>query len=57
MHKLFQTLELDRAIISIDAIGTQTDVAEQIIDKRGDCLLSQSLHCSFNASPLPLVRI
>ena len=47
-HKLLQTLALNGAIVSIDAIGTQTDVAEQIIDNGGDYLLcvkgSQSLH-------------
>lgn len=28
IHKLLQTLDLNGAIVSIDAIGTQTDVAE-----------------------------
>ena len=39
IHKLLQTLDLNGAIVSIDAIGTQTDVAEQIIDNGGDYLL------------------
>lgn len=40
IHKLLQTLDLNGAIVSIDAIGTQTDAAEQIIDNGGDYLLS-----------------
>ncbi len=39
IHKLLQTLDLNGAIVSIDAIGTQTYVAEQIIDNDGDYLL------------------
>jgi predicted transposase YbfD/YdcC len=38
--KILDSLDLEDAVISIDAIGTQTKIAEQIRSKRGHYLLS-----------------
>ena len=37
---LLQLLEIKGCIITIDAMGCQTDIAEQIIDKQGDYVLA-----------------
>lgn len=37
---LLDTLNIDKAIITIDAMGTQTKIAEKIISKKGDYCLS-----------------
>lgn len=39
IHQLLHLLDLNGAVVSIDAIGTQTSIAEQIIDKGGDYVL------------------
>ena len=36
---LLDVLDLGGTVVSIDAIGTQTAIAEQIIDKGGDYVL------------------
>ncbi len=39
IHQLLHLLDLNGAVVSIDAIGPQTAIAEQIIDKGGDYVL------------------
>jgi len=38
--KLLEMLDLEGHIVTIDAMGTQTDIAEQIIEKKGDYFLA-----------------
>ena len=38
--KLLDKLDVEGAVISIDAIGTQTDIAAQILDKKADYFLA-----------------
>ena len=38
--QLLKMLELSGCLITIDAIGTQTEIAQQIIDQKGDYLLA-----------------
>ena len=39
IHQLLDLLDLNGAVVSIDAIGTQTAIVEQIIDKGGNYVL------------------
>jgi predicted transposase YbfD/YdcC len=38
--KILTSLDIEEAVVSIDAIGTQTKIAEQIIEQKGHYLLS-----------------
>jgi predicted transposase YbfD/YdcC len=38
--KVLKSLDIEEAVVSIDAIGTQTKIAEQIIEQRGHYFLS-----------------
>lgn len=38
--KLLDKLALDRAVVTMDAMGTQVEIAEQIIKKKGDFVLA-----------------
>ena len=38
--KLLEILDISGCLITIDAIGTQTNIAEKIIDQGGDYLLA-----------------
>jgi predicted transposase YbfD/YdcC len=37
---LLERLELTEALVTIDAMGSQTDIAEKIVGRGGDCLLA-----------------
>jgi hypothetical protein len=48
---LLQRLELTGALVTIDAMGTQTEIAQTIIDRGGDYLLSLKENRSSLVSP------
>ena len=38
--KLLELLSLENTIVSIDALGCQTDIAEKIVDKQAGCIFA-----------------